>query len=50
MFIAQLRLLTLNIYLKEKIFSNVKDQKILIIRGVGGRETLKNDLEKRVLL
>ena len=33
--------------LKEKIFSNVKDQKILIVRGVDGRETLKNDLEKK---
>ena len=33
--------------LKEEIFSNVKDQKILIIRGIGGRETLKNNLEKR---
>ena len=33
--------------LKEEIFSNVKDQKILIIRGMGGRETLKNNLEKR---
>ena len=29
----------------------LKDQKILIVRGVDGRETLKNDLEeKRVLL
>ncbi len=33
--------------LKNKIFNNVKDQKILIIRGVGGRETLKNNLEQK---
>jgi uroporphyrinogen-III synthase len=33
--------------LKNKIFNNVEDQKILIIRGVGGRETLKNNLEQK---
>jgi uroporphyrinogen-III synthase len=33
--------------LKEKIYNNVEDQKILIIRGEGGRETLKNTLENR---
>ena len=31
--------------LKEKIYNNVEGQKILIIRGEGGRETLKNALE-----
>jgi len=31
--------------LKEKIYNNVEGQKILIIRGIGGRETLKNALE-----
>ena len=33
--------------LKEKIYNNVEDQKILIIRGEGGRETLKNTLEEK---
>ncbi|MDA9093332.1 uroporphyrinogen-III synthase [Methylophilaceae bacterium] len=33
--------------LKEKIYNNVKGQKILIIRGEGGRETLKNALEEK---
>ena len=33
--------------LKEKIYNNVEDQKILIIRGEGGRETLKNALEEK---
>ena len=33
--------------LKEKIYNNVEGQKILIIRGEGGRETLKNALEEK---
>jgi len=33
--------------LKEKIYNNVEGQKILIIRGKGGRETLKNVLEEK---
>ena len=33
--------------LKEKIYNNVEGQKILIIRGKGGRETLKNALEEK---
>ena len=33
--------------LKEKIYNNVGGQKILIIRGEGGRETLKNALEEK---
>ncbi len=33
--------------LKEKIYKNVEGQKILIIRGEGGRETLKNALEEK---
>jgi len=33
--------------LKEKIYNNVEGQKILIIRGEGGRETLKNTLEEK---
>ena len=33
--------------LKNKIFNNVENRKILIIRGVDGRETLKNGLEKK---
>ena len=47
MFIPQLRLLTLRHLLKEKIYNNVEGQKILIIRGEGGRETLKNALEEK---
>ena len=33
--------------LKEKIYNNVEGQKILIIRGIGGRERLKNALEEK---
>lgn len=33
--------------LKKEILSDVRERKILIIRGKGGRETLKNELEKR---
>ena len=33
--------------LKEKIYNNVEGQKILIIRGEGGREALKNALEEK---
>jgi len=33
--------------LKEDIFNNVSGKKILIVRGEGGRETLKQELEQR---
>ena len=33
--------------LKSDIFSDIKNQKILIIRGIGGRETLRKGLEKK---
>jgi uroporphyrinogen-III synthase len=47
MFIPQLRLFDSEHLLKEKIYNNVEGQKILIIRGEGGRETLKNALEEK---
>ena len=33
--------------IKNKIFDYLQDKKILIIRGTGGRETLKNSLEEK---
>ena len=33
--------------IKNKIFNNLQDKKVLIIRGVGGREVLKDMLEEK---
>ena len=33
--------------IKKKIFDDIKNKKVLIIRGIGGRETLKNALKEK---